>query len=330
MPFVPPRPSGPVASKWVRFAARSIDASIEAVGVILVWFAIGDVHKLFTDLFLAAVAICAYETVSCLWLGATPAMRLLGVRVVELDTSGRPSAAVGLRRGLMVAVLTVMPVIGWGLWVVSMFGDALGRGFPDRVSNSMVVPDAFTGSVATRDLAGFADGARPPRLTPYGRVGDLDVRFRARLRRISDSRLLAGAIGLLALAATIPPFATGKIILLSSAVWIVIFVAHETWLVHRTGATPGHRMAGLVIISRRTGAPPSVGRSFARALVLGLLVYVPPMWLFLTISMLMMRHNATGRGLHDFAGGTLVVADPTLDPETQRQRAMRMRLGRAG
>jgi len=85
-----------------------------------------------------------------------------------------------------------------------------------------------------------------------------------------------------------------------------------------------------VIISRTTGAPPSRGRSFARALVLGLLLYVPLLWPILTVSMLMMRHNDTGRGLHDLAGGTLVVADPTLDPETQRQRAMRMRLGRAG
>ena len=29
--------------------------------------------------------------------------------------------------------------------------------------------------------------------------------------------------------------------------WVVVFVAHETWLVHRTGVTPGHTIAGLVI-----------------------------------------------------------------------------------
>lgn len=321
---------GPVASKGIRVAARSIDAAAEFVLVILAWWALGDAQKIFTDLFLAAVVVTAYETLSCLWLGGTPAMRLLGMRIAELDASGRPSAPVCLRRGLLVAVLTVIPFIGWGLWLLSTLGDALGRGFPDRVSGSMVVPDAFVGSVATKDLPGFADGVRPPRLTAFGRVGDLDVRFRARLRRLSDSRLLACAIGLLALVATIPPFATGEAILLSSALWIVVFVAHETWLVHRTGTTPGHVMAGLVIISRTTGAPPSGGRSFARALVLGLLLYVPLLWPILTVSMLMMRHNDTGRGLHDVAGGTIVVADPTLDPETQRQRAMRMRLGRAG
>lgn len=46
--------------------------------------------------------------------------------------------------------------------------------------------------------------------------------------------------------------------------------------------------------------------------------------------MLTMRFGADGRGLHDLAGGTVVVSDPSLDPETQRQRAMRMRLGLAG
>lgn len=43
--------------------------------------------------------------------------------------------------------------------------------------------------------------------------------------------------------------------------------------------------------------------------------------------MIMMRWTDLGRGLHDLAGRTVVVADLTLDPETQRQRAMRMRVG---
>lgn len=314
----------------MRAAARAIDASAEAVLVVLAWWAFGDAHKLFTDLFLAAAVITAYETLSLLWLGATPCMRLFNFRVIELDASGRPSGAVCLRRGLMVSVLTVIPVVGWGLWLASTFGDALGRGFPDRVAGSMVVPDAFVQSVATKDLPGFADGARPPRITPWGRVGDVDVRFRARLRRLTDSRALAIAISLLALVATIPPFATGGLILLSSAIWIVVFVIHETWLVHRTGTTPGHVMAGLVIMSRTTGGPPTTARSFLRALALGLLLYVPPLWIITLPMLLAMRHNDTGRGLHDYLAGTIVVADPALDPETQRQRAMRMRLGRAG
>ncbi len=119
-------------------------------------------------------------------------------------------------------------------------------------------------------------------------------------------------------------------ILLSSVAWVVVFVAHETWLVHRTGVTPGHTIAGLVIVSRKGGGPPGTVRSFLRALVLGLTVYVPLLWPILAISLIMMRTGDAGRGLHDYAGGTVVVADPTLDPETQRQRAMRMRMGRAG
>ncbi|MEZ5137710.1 MAG: hypothetical protein R2711_02700 [Acidimicrobiales bacterium] len=47
-------------------------------------------------------------------------------------------------------------------------------------------------------------------------------------------------------------------------------------------------------------------------------------------SLLMMRFGAAGRGLHDLAGGTVVLADPALSPEAQRQRAMRMRMGRVG
>src|SRR5690606_3776258 len=98
-----------------------------------------------------------------------------------------------------------------------------------------------------------------------------------------------------------------------------------------SGTTAGHRLAGLVIRDRRTGTPPGVGRSFARALVLAITLYAPlPGWPLLAVSMLMIRFGSTGRGLHDLAGGTVVVADPALDPEVQRQRAMEMRLGRAG
>lgn len=318
-----------MANKPIRVAARAMDSAVELVLVVLTWIAIGDARRIWGDLLLALVVITAYEALTTLWLGGTPAMRLLSMRVLELDASAKPSWATCLRRGALVGVLTIIPFIGWGMWLASMLGDALGRGFPDRVSNSMVVPDSYRGAVATRDLPGFADGARPPRVTSFGRVGDLDVRFRARLRRLSDSRLLAAAIGLLALTVSLP-FTTGEAVLLSSALWIVIFVAHETWLVHRAGATPGHVMAGLVIVSRTTGLPPGRLRSFWRALVLGLLLYVPLLWPILFVSMTMMRFNDTGRGLHDVAGGTYVVADPSLDPETQRQRAMRMRLGLAG
>ena len=70
-------------------------------------------------------------------------------------------------------------------------------------------------------------------------------------------------------------------------------------------------------------------RTFRYAVVLALTLYVPVLWPVLVISVAMVRWNDTGRGLHDLAGGTLVVADPRLDPEHQRQLAMRMRIGRA-
>jgi len=63
--------------------------------------------------------------------------------------------------------------------------------------------------------------------------------------------------------------------------------------------------------------------------VLALTLYVPLLWPVLAVSMVMVRWGSTGRALHDLAGDTVVVGDPSLDPEAQRQQAMRMRLGRA-
>ena len=62
---------------------------------------------------------------------------------------------------------------------------------------------------------------------------------------------------------------------LTTPAWVVVSVAHETWLVQRTAVTPGHTNAGLVIVSRKGGGPPGTLRSFLRAMVLGLTVYVP-------------------------------------------------------
>jgi uncharacterized RDD family membrane protein YckC len=318
-----------VASKGLRFGARVIDATAEATLVLIIWALFGEFARIWTALFLAFLVIWAYEAISVGLMAATPAMRLLGLRIRELDSADPPSWDVSLRRGAMVSVLTNTFVIGWSIWAFTALGDALGRGTPDRISNTIAVPERFAGAVTTRDLPGYADAVRPARISRLGRVGDLDVRLRARLRRLTDAPVLAAAIGLLALASSLP-FTTVTIILASGAVWVVLFIANETWLVGKTGATAGHTMAGLVIVSGKTGQPPNGWRSFLRAFVLGTTAYIPLLWPFLWASMLMMRFNETGRGLHDFAGGTYVVADPTLAPEAQRQRAMRMRLGLAG
>jgi uncharacterized RDD family membrane protein YckC len=322
-------PTGPVAGKWERVAARILDAMAGGALVVATWWAFGDIYRIWTTLFLGFLALWAYETVSTLVLGATVGKRMLGLRVVTLDHDGRPTAATAVRRGAASAALAAIPVVGWAAWAVSAFGDAVGRGIPDRAGAAMVVPERFRGAVTTRALPGYADGVRRPRLTPFGRVGDLDVRWRARLRRLSGSRLLAAAVGLLALTVSLP-YSTGWMLLGSSAAWVAIFIGHETWIVHTTGATPGHEVAGLVIVDRASGAAPGWGRSFARALVLGLTLYVPLLWPLLAISMAMIRFTGQGRGLHDLAGGTLVVADARLDPEAQRQRFMRLRAGRVG
>jgi len=277
-----------------------------------------------------AVVAWAYETLTMVVWGGTFGKRAVGLRVVNLDAARRrPSAPAAARRAAFSTALAMMPVVGWAIWAASAFGDPLGRGPMDRAASTMVVPDRAMLPVATRDLPGYADGARPPRLTTLGRVGDADVRARARLRRLGDAPLLAAVAGLLALLAAVLD-ASLALVAASVVAWLVAFVADETLRIHRDGATVGHRNAALVVLDRRRATPPTIGRSLARAVTLGLLLYVPVLWPVLGVSVLMMRWSDTGRGLHDLAGGTIVVADPSLDPEAQRQAAMRVRLGRAG
>lgn len=359
-----------MAAKGIRAAARALDAVAEIVLAIVVLVVLGDRRRFAADLTLVWLAIAAYEGLTTQWFGASPGKLLLGLRTVELDRRGHPSATAAWRRAAVNGVLSlVLPVGGvfslailavagdpevegapsaeagvllllgtlatFGAWLFSMLGDPLGRGFSDRAGGTIVVPERFGAFVAVRDLPGFADAVRTPRMTRLGRVADADVRLRSRMRRLDDAPVLAGAIGLLALIVSVPivgddPDAVRAAVLLSSAAWIVLFVAHETALIARTGRTPGHVLAGTLITRRDRLGPPSTGRSLARAVVLGLTMYVPLLWPVLFVSLLMMRYGASGRGLHDVAGGTMVIADPALSPEMQRQRAMRMRMGRSG
>ena len=317
---------GPVASRGQRIGARIIDLFALGVLVVIVLTVFGESERPMAGFAIAWLVITIYETAFMATLGATPGKLAVGLRVLALDVVGTIPFDRALKRGSATAALAALPVVGWAVWLSSTLTDPLGRGVADRAGRTMVVPKAFAG-VASRDLPGYADGARPPRITPFGRVGDLDVRMRARLRRLNDAPLLVVAVGLLALAASLP-LSTRAILLGSSVVWLVIFVIDETLRVHRHGATAGHRAAGLVIRSRRTGDPPTKGRSFARALMLGFSLYVPIVgWLALAVSLLMIRVNSDGLSLHDLAGGTIVVADPALDPEMQRQQAMQMRIG---
>lgn len=326
---MPPTPVGPVASKALRFAARILDVLGSGTVAVAAWVALWDPYRIWTMIAVGFLAAWAYEALTTLLLGATPGKRLLGLRLATLDHEGRPTPGTALRRGAASAALLCLPPFGWIAWAVSAFGDALGRGIPDRAGGCMVVPDRFGHTVATRSLPGFADAVRRPRLLHLGRVGDLDVRVRARLRRLTGAPVLSVAVGVLALAVSLP-FSTGWIVLGTSVAWLVVFIVDETITVHRRSTTPGHDLAGLAIVDRRTGAAPGAWRSFLRAVVLGLTLYVPVLWPVLLGSMAGMRFGQRGRGLHDLAGATVVVGDPDLDPESQRQRFMRVRQGRIG
>ncbi|MBX3286423.1 MAG: RDD family protein [Acidimicrobiales bacterium] len=323
-----PPPRGPEAPRGQRIGARLIDAVVELILVVVALALVGDGDRPMAGLAVAWLVITLYEGLFVQVLGTTPGKAAVGLRVVSIDGVGNPEPKAAFKRAAVNAGLAVALLVGWVVWLVSSLTDTLGRGIADRAADTFVVHKRAPLPIASHDLPGYADGARPPRVTPLGRAGDLDVRMRARLRRIVDAPLLAAAVGLLALAPTLP-VSTATFVLVTSVVWIVVFVADETIRIHRSGTTAGHQMAGLVVRSRRTGGPPSVGRSLARAVVLALTLYVPLLWPVLAASMAMVRWGDSARSLHDLAGGTVVVGDPTLDPEVQRQRAMQMRLGRA-
>lgn len=323
-------PKGPVAEIGPRLGARVLDVVLVAVIVAIVFAVVSLPDRPVARLLVAALVFWAYETTTMALLGATVGKRAVGLRVIALDSAQpRLPPAAAARRGAMSTALAAIPVLGWAIWAASVFGDPLGRGPMDRAASTMVVPAGISLPVATRDLPGYVDGARPPRLTTLGRVGDADVRVRARLRRLADAPLLVAAAGGLALLAGIL-HSSLPLVLAYLAVWIVLFIADETLRIHRHGATIGHHLAGLVVVDRRTGQAPSTGRSLARATTIALLIYVPVLWPLLIVSLLMMRWSDVGQGLPDLAGKTIVVADPGLAPEDQRQQAMRLRLGRAG
>ncbi len=317
---------GPTAEAGARIGARVIDAVIEVI-LVIVAFAIVPGRRWPAALFLTAVLIALYETLCTIAVGATPGKLMLGLRVAELDHAGNPSARAAFSRSLTAAVCSTVVVAGWAIGLLSTLMSPLRRGFPDRVGRTIVVRRTAQLPISTASLPGYADAAITPRMTRWGRVATLEDRRRARARRLADAPVLVLAIIVLAGTAGLP-VAKLSVIIITSALWVAVFVVDETWRIARLGATAGHRQAGLVVRDTQTGEPPSPGRSFARALVLGLLLYVPPLWPITAISILVILTSDTGRGLHDLAGRTIVVADPHLDPEEQRQMSMALRLGR--
>lgn len=340
--------NSPDAARNDRSGARSIDLLIEAA----VGLAIASVFSL-SDRPLAAVAVAwcvatTYEAAAIVMFGSTVGKATRRLRVIALDNASdrvpvdqalpRAAAATAGFFGpvacFVAATTNAAPaVVPLGiLWaaatIASTSFDPLGRGPADRVASTIVVPTDVDPPIRSRDLAGYADAVRPPRTGPWGRVGDLDVRGRARLRRLNDAPPLVAVVVLLVLASAVP-VARGLLLAGTGLLWLVAFVVDETRRVSGAG-TYGHRLAGLVVLDRSSGCRPGRGRSFVRALALGLMLYVPIFWPLLGVSMIMIRADGEGRGLHDRIAGTVVVADPALDPETQRRMAMRVRLGRVG
>lgn len=279
-------------------------------------------------LFVVVVMITAYETLWTVAAGGTPGKLMLGLRVAQLDRRGKPSVRAAFSRSLGVAVGSSLLVVGWVIVLVSTLMSPLRRGYQDRLGQTVVVRRDAQLPISTASLPGYADAEVTPRMSPLGRVATLEERRRARARRLGDAPVLVLAIIVLAGAAGLP-VAKLSLIIITSILWIVVFVVDETFRVARSGATAGHRQAGLVVRDLRTGEAPAIGRSFARACTLALLLYVPVLWPITAISVLVMLISDNGRGLHDLAGRTIVVANPHLDPEEQRQKAMSLRLGKA-
>lgn len=318
--------NGPIAPRDRRLGAFCIDLLVHAIllvpaltitpdpgdrpmSVVAVWWTL----------------IVSYETLMVHTAGGTIGKLLTGIRVVALDRNGPVPVVSALRRAAVGTVLELLPVIGWAA-LTGTLTDALGRGSPDRAAHTIVVRRGVMLPVRQRDLPGLADHLAPPRLGPYGRIGDLDVRLRARFRRLHASPVLVVLTAVATLVAAHPSAGAGTIFMMA-LLWIIVFVIDETVRIHRRGATPGHEMAGLIVHAPRNGAAPSIPRSLVRATVFAASAYTIIGLPLLVVSVLLIRWSPTGRSLHDRVAGTWVIADPRLDPEVARQRAMRMRTG---
>lgn len=343
-----PAATGPGATRDRRVGARAVDLVVELVVGLALVVAFGLGERPVAAVVLVWLVAAVYEAAAVAMFGATLGKRNTRIVVLPLDSADREvpldqaiargaaaaATVFGPATCVVVAFTNAAPVllVGGVIWaavaIAGTLNDPLGRGAADRVASTIVTSAATEPPIRSRDLPGYADAARPPRVGPLGRVGDLDVRVRARLRRLNDATALVAVVAVLGLTAVLP-FSEVTVLVVATVAWIVAFVVDETRRVAGPG-TAGHRLAGLVVRDRRTGAPLSTGRSAARAITLALLLYVPLLWPILIVSTLMMRADPEARGLHDRIANTVVVADPTLDPEVQRRRAMRVRLGRVG
>ncbi len=268
----------------------------------------------------AATLVVIYETVLLCGTGATIGKLATGIEVRMLGASGGLPARAAFRRSVPIALCvaiappgTLLAIVMAGTLVVSVVLSAHRRGYHDRLAHTVVVRHGAPEVIDEADLVQWFDFAHLAVATPWGRAAELTERRRARAARLDDAPALVSVLVISAVAATAvlrSPWA----LLWTGLAWYVAFVADETVRVARTGMTAGHRALGLRIVDRTTGGHPSMGRSFARALVLGLFLYLPPLQLVLAA---WVRGSHLCRGPHDLAGDTVVVEPGYVPPVPQ-------------
>ncbi len=276
-------------------------------GIIL---ALGPTGRPLASDFLVVVAITAYETIFLTTLGATPGKLALGLRVATLDHEGPVPAVAAFRRGFVVALCFGVLSVGVALAIiiamslmVSIVLSAHHRAYHDRMAGTVVVARGAPPLIRSDDVEQWYSADALPVFTVWGLAVGLEDRRRARSARLDQSPLLVLSVVAAATAVTAWLHSAWALVWMC-LLWLVVFTIDETLQVARTGTTAGHREAGYEIVDITTGGHPSMGRSFARALVLGPLLYVPPLQIILAI---WVNASATNRGPHDLAGHTQVV-----------------------
>jgi uncharacterized RDD family membrane protein YckC len=276
-------------------------------GIIL---ALGPAGRPLAGDFLVVVAVTAYEAVFLAALGATPGKLALGLRVATLDHEGPVPAVAAFRRGFVVALCFGVLSVGAAVAIiiamslaVSIVLSAHHRAYHDRMAGTVVVSRGAPPLITSDDVEQWYSADAVPVFTVWGLAVGLEERRRARSARLDQSPLLVLSVVAAATAVTAWLHSAWALVWMC-LLWLVVFTIDETLQVARTGTTAGHREAGYEIVDITTGGHPSMGRSFARALVLGPLLYVPPLQLILAV---WVNASATNRGPHDLAGHTQVV-----------------------
>jgi uncharacterized RDD family membrane protein YckC len=129
-----PGPSGPRADFWYRFAGFLLDGVVVGVPLNL---ALLSVDSFAVRQFIGIVVGVAY---SVFFIGSgsgqTVGMRILGIRVIDVDTSGRIDYGRAFIRYIGSIVSGLACLIGY-LW---MLWDPEKQTWQDKVANTYVVP----------------------------------------------------------------------------------------------------------------------------------------------------------------------------------------------